>query len=53
MFGIFKKKSKAEKLHKQYQRLLKEAHTLSTVNRKASDAKLAEADLLVKEMEQL
>ncbi|MGB5362770.1 MAG: Lacal_2735 family protein [Aureibaculum sp.] len=44
MFGIFKKKSKTELLNNQYQKLLKEAHALSTTNRKASDSKYAEAE---------
>jgi predicted nucleic acid-binding Zn-ribbon protein len=44
MFGIFKKKSKTELLNNQYRKLLKEAHALSTTNRKASDSKYAEAE---------
>lgn len=53
MFSIFKKKSKVDKLDDQYRKLLKEAHRLSTVNRKLSDEKMAEADLLLKEIEKL
>jgi len=53
MFKLFKKKSKVEILGKQYQKLLKESHRLSTINRKASDEKMAEADRLSKEIEQL
>jgi hypothetical protein len=53
MFRLFKKKSKVEILNKQYYRLLEEAHRLSTINRKASDEKMAEADRLSKEIEQL
>ena len=53
MFNIFKKKSKIEILEKQYHNLLKEAHKLSVINRKASDEKVAEADRLLKEIEQL
>lgn len=53
MFTIFKKKSKADKLDNQYRKLLKEAHRLSTVNRKMSDAKTAEAEELLKEIEKL
>lgn len=44
MFGLFKKKTAAEKLQEQYQKLLKEAHSLSHSNRKAADAKMAEAE---------
>jgi hypothetical protein len=53
MFGIFKKKSEKEKLQQRYERLLKEAHDLSSTNRKESDRKTYEADLLAKEMEGL
>lgn len=51
MFKLFKKKTKMEVLEKKYQQLLKDAHKLSTINRKASDQKLAEADRLLREME--
>ncbi len=53
MFSLFKKKSKIEVLDKQYQRLLKESYELSTTDRKASDKKAAEANLILKEIEQL
>jgi len=53
MLNIFKKKSKIEVLNKQYQKLLKEAYNLSTVNRQASDAKRAEAERLMKKIEDL
>lgn len=53
MFGIFKKKSKIEKLNTQYKKLLKEAYVLSTTNRKQSDLKYAEADAIQQEMERL
>ena len=51
MFGLFK--SKKEKLQQRYEKLLKEAYTLSSTNRKESDRKTYEADLLAKEMEKL
>lgn len=51
MFGLFKKKSEKEKLEDQYEKLLGEAHKLSTVNRTASDAKAAEADAILKRIE--
>jgi len=53
MFKLFRKKSKKEMLEKEYQRLLKEAYQLSTINRKASDGKTAEADRILKEIEKL
>lgn len=53
MFGLFKKKTEKEKLEKAYEKLLKEAHSLSTVNRIASDAKAAEADQVLKQIEAL
>lgn len=53
MFGLFKKKSKKEKLTLKYTALLKEAHALSSVNRKMSDQKTFEADQVMKELEKL
>lgn len=50
MFGLFKRKSKKEKLQKKYASLLKEAFELSKVNRSQSDKKYAEADEVLKEM---
>jgi hypothetical protein len=47
------KKSEAEKLEEKYQKLLKEAHALSTVNRKESDLKLAEANEVLKQIDTL
>ena len=42
--GIFKRKSPIDKLYNKREKLLKEAHSLSTTNRSASDAKVAEAE---------
>ena len=53
MFGIFKKKTEKEKLQAQYEKLLKEAHTLSTTNRKLSDQKTFEAEEVMKQLEKL
>lgn len=53
MFGLFKKKSEVEKLEDKYEKLLAEAHQLSTVNRTQSDAKTAEADAVLQEIERL
>jgi len=53
MLGLFKKKTEAEKLNKKYDKLMQEGYELSTVNRKASDAKYAEADQVMKQIENL
>ncbi|MDV7188027.1 Lacal_2735 family protein [Lutibacter sp. TH_r2] len=53
MFGLFKKKSEEEKLQAQYQKLLEEAHKLSTTNRKMSDQKIYEAEEVLKKLENL
>ena len=53
MFGLFKKRSELVKLNDKYRRLLKEARELSTSNRKLSDKKTAEADAVLKEIEEL
>lgn len=53
MFGLFKKKSEKDKLYEQYQKLTKEAHTLSTSNRKLSDQKTYEAEEVMKKIELL
>ena len=53
MFGLFKKKSAKEKLQEQYAALLKEAHTLSTTNRKMSDQKTYEANEVMKQLEKM
>lgn len=53
MFGLFKKKSELEKLEIKYRKLLEEAFQLSTINRSQSDAKHAEAELVMKEIEAL
>ncbi|SNR35346.1 Lacal_2735 family protein [Lutibacter flavus] len=50
MFGIFKKKSKKEKLQSQYEQLLKEAYKLSKINRKMSDQKNFEAAEIMKQI---
>ena len=53
MFGLFKKKSEKEKLQAQYEKLLKEAHSLSTTNRKMSDQKVFEAEEVMKKLKKL
>ena len=53
MFNLFKKKSEVEKLNDKYKKLLAESHRLSTINRKESDNKYAEADKILKQIEAL
>ena len=53
MFGLFKKKSEAEKLQEQYKKLLAESHRLSTINRTESDKIAKEADDVLKQIESL
>lgn len=53
MFGLFKKKSEKEKLQAKFERLLQEAHSLSTSNRKQSDQKIYEAEVVMKKIERL
>ena len=53
MLGLFKKKSEKEKLQEKYARLMKEAHALSTTNRKMSDEKIYEAEGVMKQLELL
>ncbi len=50
MFGIFKKKTPQEVLQVKYEKLLKEAHSLSTTNRSKSDEKTAEAEKVMDEI---
>ncbi|CAI8237350.1 MAG: Uncharacterised protein [Formosa sp. Hel1_33_131] len=53
MFGIFKKKSPIEKLQERYKKLMSEWHQLSSTDRSASDAKYAEAQTVLDEIENL
>ena len=53
MFGLFKKKSEKDKLYMQYKKLSKEAHSLSSTNRKLSDQKVYEAEEIMKKLESL
>ena len=53
MFGLFKKKTEKEKLQEQYEKLLREAYLLSSTNRKKSDQKTFEADVVMKQLEAL
>jgi hypothetical protein len=53
MFGLFKKKSEKEKLQEKYRKLLEESYKLSHTNRSASDQKAAEAEAVLKLIEDL
>lgn len=53
MFGLFKKKSEKDRLYEEYQKLTKEAHTLSSINRKLSDEKVYQAEEIMKQLEKL
>lgn len=53
MFGLFKKKTEVEKLQEKYEKLMKESFDLSTKDRRASDSKVAEAELILKEMDKI
>ena len=53
MFGLFKKKTALEKLELKYKRLLDESFKLSTIDRKKSDLKRAEAEAVIEEIEAL
>ncbi len=53
MFGLFKKKSPVEKLEERYRKLLEESYQLSRIDRTKGDAKMAEADAVLKEIEAL
>jgi hypothetical protein len=53
MFGLFKKKTEKEKLYEKYKKLLKEAHKLSTSDRKASDLKTMEANKVMDKIDEL
>ena len=53
MFKLFNKKSEVDQLYDRHKKLLKNAHQLSTTDRKASDLKHAEADTILKKIEQL
>ncbi len=53
MFGLFKRKSKLEKLEERFKKLMREWHALSSINRAASDRKYAEAQDIAKLISEL
>jgi hypothetical protein len=50
---LFSRKSEKEKLNDKYKKLIDEAYKLSHSDRRASDLKTAEADAILKQMENL
>jgi hypothetical protein len=53
MFGIFKKKSEADKLQDRYKKVMEEAYKLQSINRTDSDTKYKEADDILNEIDAL
>jgi hypothetical protein len=53
MFGLFKKKTELEKLELKHKKCLEDSFNLSKTNRTASDAKMAEAAEIQKQMDNL
>ena len=53
MFGIFKKKSEADKLQDKYKKVMEEAYKLQSINRTDSDSKYKEADDILKKIDAL
>lgn len=53
VMGLLWGNSKKKKLQSKYESLLKESYKLSKVNRQASDAKIAEAEEVLKQISTL
>ena len=53
MFGLFKKKSRLDKLQDDYRKLLEESFKLSKTNRQESDKRQAEAQAILDQIEVL
>jgi hypothetical protein len=53
MFSFFKKKSRLELLQLKYKKILEESYKLSSINRKASDLLIAEANEILVEIEKI
>ena len=49
---FFRRKSKKEKLQKQYEAKLAESHKMSKINRKRADELIYEAEQLIKQMKE-
>ena len=53
MFGLFKRKTETEKLQDRYKKLMAEWHDLSSIDRSASDAKYADAQKVLDQLDEL
>jgi len=53
MLNLFNRKTPIQKLEEAYKKCIKEAYTLSTSNRKASDEKTAESNSILEQIETL
>ena len=53
MFGLFKRKTETEKLQDRYKKLMAEWHDLSSIDRSESDAKYAEAQKVLDQLDEL
>ena len=53
MFGLFKSKSKLEVLQSEYEKLMKDWHKLSSIDRAKSDMKYVEAQKILDQIEVL
>jgi len=53
MFGFLRRKTEQEKLQDRYKKLMSEWHSLSSTDRSASDAKYAEAEEVLKQLDNL
>jgi len=53
MLGLFKRKTETEKLQDRYKKLMAEWHDLSSIDRSASDAKYAEAQKVLDQLDEL
>ena len=53
MFKLFKKKSELDTLHLKYRKLLEEYHKYSTINRRLSDEKIAESEIVLEKIKHL
>jgi hypothetical protein len=51
MFGLFKKKSKLDKLQEEYEKLTHEVFVVSKTNRMEGDRLYAKAEAVLKEIE--
>lgn len=53
MFGLFKRKSKIDKLYDKYDRLIRESHKLSSSSRIESERKYVYAQEVLKQIEMI